>query len=193
MQRFDDVGEYLRSSDRWHDEIVELRPTLVGRGLEEVVKWGKPCYVHDGRNICILQEMKDFLAVMFFKGALLEDPQGVLVDQGPNSRSARRIEITSVDDVRRLAGTISDYVAEAIRVEDRRLSVPAAELVLVDELRRALDDDAALSEAFAQLTPGRQREYNLHVGGAKQTETRVSRVEQCRQRILAAKGLRDRP
>ncbi len=192
MEHFDDVDEYLRSAELWHDEIVALRPTLLGCGLDEEIKWGKPCYGQDGRNICILQEMKDFLAVMFFKGALLSDPEGVLVDQGPNSRSARRIELTSVDDVRRLASTIEAYVAEAIDVETQGLTVPPEELVLVDELQRRLDGDAELAAAFSDLTPGRQREYNLYVSDAKKAETREGRVDRCVDRILSGKGLRDR-
>ncbi len=192
MEHFDDVDEYLRGSERWHDEIVALRPTLLGCGLDEAIKWGKPCYSSGGRNICILQEMKGFLAVMFFKGALLSDPEGVLVDQGPNSRSARRLELTSVDDVRRLAATIESYVAEAIGIEDQGLTVPPEELVLVDELQQRLDQDPDLAAAFGELTPGRQREYDLYVSDAKKAETRVSRVDRCVDRIRSGKGLRDR-
>jgi len=187
-----DVDQYLERSERWPDEIAALRTVLLGCGLTEQLKWSKPCYVHDGRNVAIIQEMKDFLALMFFKGALLADPDGVLHEQGPNSRSARRMELTSVDDVRASAGTIEAYVAEAIAVEEAGLEVPAAEVVLVDELQERLDEDPALKEAFEALTPGRQREYNLHVGGAKQATTRVARVDRCIERILAGKGLRDR-
>jgi uncharacterized protein YdeI (YjbR/CyaY-like superfamily) len=170
-----------------------MRPILTGCGLTEEIKWAKPCYSHDGRNIVILQEMKDFLAVMFFKGALLADPDGVLENQGPNSRSARRMCITSVDDVTRLAGTIATYVAEAIDVEDSGRQVePAPELVLVDELQRRLDTDPALRAAFEGLTPGRQREYHLHISSAKQASTREKRVDACTPKILAGKGFRDR-
>lgn len=187
-----EVDRYLERSETWPDEIAALRPVLLGCGLTEQLKWSKPCYSHDGKNIVIVQEMKDFLALMFFKGALLRDPDGVLREQGPNSRSARRIELTSVDDVRASAGTIEAYVAEAIAVEEAGLEVPAAEVELVDELQDRLDEDPALKEAFEALTPGRQREYNLHIGAAKQSETRVSRVDRCVERILAGKGLRDR-
>lgn len=192
MEKFADVDEYLARAEQWPDVIAELRPILVGCGLTEEVKWGKPCYSHDGRNILILQEMKDFLAVMFFKGALLSDTDGVLHDQGPNSRSARRMQLTSAEEVAGSAGTIESYVAEAIAVEDAGLEVPAEELVLVDELRERLDQDAELEAAFEGLTPGRQREYNLYVGDAKQSKTRVSRVDKCLERILAGRGLRDR-
>jgi uncharacterized protein YdeI (YjbR/CyaY-like superfamily) len=193
MEQFNDVDAYLERSERWHDEIVALRPVLTGCGLVETVKWGKPCYGHDGANVLILQEMKDFLAVMFFKGALLADPAGVLEDQGPNSRSARRICITSVDDVERLAPTIRGYVDAAIDVEEAGLAVePAGEPELVAELRERLDDDPALRAAFDALTPGRRREYHLHVSGAKQAATRRGRVDKVVPQILAGKGLRDR-
>ena len=188
-----DVDAYVAQSDRWPEEISALRPILTGCGLTEEIKWAKPCYSHDGRNILILQEMKNFLAVMFFKGALLADPEGVLEDQGPNSRSARRMCITSVDDVDRLADTIAAYVAEAIDVEDSGRQVePAPALVLVDELRTRLDADPALKAAFEALTPGRQREYHLHISSAKQASTREHRVDACAPKILAGKGFRDR-
>lgn len=186
-----DVDAYVEQAERWGDEIADLRPVLLGCGLTEEIKWAKPCYTHDGRNIVILQEMKDFLALMFFKGALLDDPVAVLEDQGPNSRSARRIRITSSDDVARLADTIGAYVTEAIRKAD--LEVDAApDLVPVAELQQRLDDDAEFRAAFESLTPGRQREYDLYVAGATKASTREARVDRCVPRVLAGKGLRDR-
>ena len=149
-----DVDTYIVGSQMWPDEMTRLRSILLDSGLTEEIKWGKPCYSHEGSNIAIMQEMKDFLALMFFKGALLNDPAGVLEEQGPNSRSARRIEFTSVDDVTRLSDTLTAYVDEAIAVEESGLEVgPAPELVLVDELRQRLDDDPALRSAFEALTP----------------------------------------
>ena len=188
-----DVDAYVARSSRWRDEIAALRPILLSAGLDEEIKWAKPCYSSDGRNIAIVQEMKDFLALMFFKGALMDDPAGVLVAQGPNSRSALRMEFTSVDDVTRRAGTIAAYIENAIAVEEAGLEVgPAPEVVFVDELRQRLDQDPAFASAFESLTPGRQREYNLYFSGAKQASTRASRVEKCSQRILDGRGLRDR-
>lgn len=185
------VDAHIARSEQWPGEMTELREVLLSAGLAEEYKWGKPCYAHDGANIAIVQQMKDFLALMFFKGALLADPAGVLREQGPNSRSARRIEFTSVEEVRDLADTIRDYVGEAVAVEEQGLTVPKEELVLVDELQRRLDGDPELRAAFDALTPGRQREYHLHVSGAKRAETRENRVEQAVPLILAGKGLRD--
>lgn len=180
-------------SERWPAEVAELRPILLDAGLDEEIKWGKPCFTHDGKNIAILQEMKHFLALMFFKGALLDDPAGVLEAQGPNSRSARRITFAAVDDVARLADTVRSYVAQAIAVEEAGLTVePAPEPVLVDELRRRLDTDPAFEAAFRALTPGRQREYNMYFAGAKQAATRDARIERYVRKIMDGRGLRDR-
>ena len=188
-----DVDAFLRRSRQWPEEMAALRPVLLGCGLTEEVKWGKPCYSHGGRNIVILQEMKEFLSLMFFKGALLSDPAGVLEEQGPNSRSARRIRFTSVGDVARLADTVRAYVAEAIEVEGAGLEVgPAPELEFVAELQDRLDRDLAFRAAFESLTPGRQREYDMFFSGAKQAETRRARVERCAPKILDGRGLRDR-
>lgn len=187
------VDAYIARSATWPAEMTELRSVLLGCGLDEELKWGKPCYVHEGSNIAIVQEMKGFLALMFFKGALLPDAAGVLEDQGPNSRSARRMRFTSVDDVGRLAGAVRACVQEAVDVEDAGLEIgPPPELVLADELQQRLDGDPALKAAFEALTPGRQREYNLHVSEAKQASTRAARVEKQIPRILEGKGLRDR-
>lgn len=187
------VSAYIERSDMWPAEMRALRPILLGRGLTEELKWRKPCYSHEGKNIAILQEMKDFLALMFFKGALLSNAEGLLEEQGPNSRSAKRIRFMSVDDVVRLAEAVKAYVEEAIDVEAAGLQVgPAPELALVEELARRLDQDPTLGAAFRSLTPGRQREYHLHISEAKQATTREARVDKCAPRILDGKGLRDR-
>ena len=187
------VDAYIGRSAKWPDEMAALRPILLKSGLSEDIKWGKPCFSHDGKNIVIMQEMKDFLALMFFKGALMNDPAGVLEEQGPNSGSALRMCFRSVTDVKRLTKTVKAYIADAIEVEDSGLEVgPAPEVVFVDELQQRLDGDKKFRTAFEALTPGRQREYNLHIGEAKQATTRESRVEKCAPKILAGKGFRDR-
>lgn len=188
-----EVDVYIRQSDKWPEEMQALRPILLDCGLVEEIKWGQPCYCHEGKNIVILQEMNDFLALMFFKGALLEDSDGVLEDQGPNSRSARRIQFSSVDDIGRLSGTVKAYVEEAIRVEEAGLDVgPAPEPYYVEELQDRLNQDPEFKEAFESLTPGRRREYNIYISGAKQAKTRLGRIERYAPKILEGKGLRDR-
>ena len=187
------VDDYINRSEQWPAEISALRPVLLGCGLTEELKWAKPCYTHDGSNIAILQEMKDFLALMFFKGSLLADPDGVLEDQGPNSRSARRMCFTSVDDVVERSDVVGALVREAIDIERAGLQVaPAPDLVLVEELGRRLDEDPDLRAAFDALTPGRRREYHLYISDAKKPETREARIDRCVPKILAGKGFRDR-
>jgi uncharacterized protein YdeI (YjbR/CyaY-like superfamily) len=186
------VDAFIKRSKKWPAEMAELRPILLGCGLTEEIKWGKPCYSHDGRNIAIMQEMNDFLALMFFKGALLKDPAGILRSQGPNSRSAMRVELTSVGQLSKLAKSLRAYAKEAIDVEDAGLSVgPAPDVVFAEELQQRLDADRAFRVAFEALTPGRQREYNLQIISAKQPTTRVARIEKFAPRILAGKGFRD--
>lgn len=187
------VDAYIGRSTKWPGEMSELRTILLGCGLNESVKWGKPCYGHGDKNIAIMQEMNDFLSLMFFKGALIEDRAGLLRSQGPNSRSALRLEFTSVPQVQEQADIIGDYVVAAIAVEDAGLSVgPAPELELVDELTERLAADPELAAAFEGLTPGRQREYNLHIADAKQAKTREARIDKYVPQILAGKGMRDR-
>ena len=188
-----EVDDYIGRSDRWPAEMSELRTILLDCGLVEEIKWGKPCYGADGSNIAIMQEMKGYLALMFFKGALLKDAAAVLEDNGPNSRSAKRMCFTSPDEVGRLAETVRAYVAEAISVEAAGLEVgPPPELVLIEGLQWRLDADPALEAAFEALTPGRQREYNLYFSSAKQAATRESRIDKYVDKILAGKGFRDR-
>lgn len=186
------VDAYIARSKKWPEAMTALRAFLLDSGLVEELKWGKPCYAHDGKNIAIVQEMNDFVALMFFKGALLTDTAGILEPQGPNSRSALRIRFTCVEDVGRLAGAIREYVNEAIEVEKAGLTVgPAPKLVLVKELQDHLDSDPAFKTAFEGLTPGRRREYHLFVSGAKQASTRAARVETHIERIMEGRGLRD--
>lgn len=188
-----DVDRYIAQSEKWPEVMEALRPLLLDAGLAEGIKWQKPCFTHNGENIVILQEFNDFLALMFFKGVLLDDPDGVLVEQGPNSRSARRMEFTDVEQVGRLAATVTAYVNQAIDVADAGLDVgPAPEPELVEELQERLEQDPALKAAFDSLTPGRRREYHLYFSGAKQSKTRTARVDKVAAKIMDGKGLRDR-
>lgn len=193
MQDFPDVDAYIKASDQWPDEIAALRPLLVAAGLDESIKWGKPCYTLGDANIVLVQEFSDHLALMFFKGVLLEDPAGVLEEQGPNSHAPKRMTFRSVDDVKGRADVVTAYVSEAIAVEQAGTPLPPRpQEEMADELLERLAADAELSTAFDELTPGRQREYNLHVSGARQASTRERRVDKIVPRILDGKGLRDR-
>lgn len=193
MEDVADVDAYVDASEQWPDEIRALRPLLVSAGLDETIRWGKPCYAHGGANIAIVQEFVDHLALMFFKGILLDDPSGVLEEVGPNSHAARRMTFTSVEAVETQADVIAAYLAEAIAVEEAGTEVPPRpDEVLAPELAERLAEDPALAEAFDGLTPGRQREYNLHVSAAKQSTTRERRVDAIVPRIMQGRGLRER-
>lgn len=193
MEHFEDVDAYLAASTQWPDEIAAVREVLLANGLEERVKWGKPCYGIGDANVVIVQEFSEHLALMFFKGILLDDPAGILEDQGPNTHAAKRVTFTSVDEVRGRSDVLADYLARAIEVEQAGTPVPPRpDEDLVEELAERLASDPDLAAAFDELTPGRQREYNLHVGGAKQSATRERRIDQAVPKILAGKGLRDR-
>ncbi len=188
-----EVDAYIATSTMWPDEMSALRPLLLDAGLDEEIKWRKPCYSDGGANIAVMQEMKNFLSLMFFKGALLSDTNHVLQSQGANTRSALRMVFTSVDEVNGQAEVIRALIDEAIEVERSGIELPPPpELVLVDELQHRLDNDPELKKAFESLTPGRRRYYNIHISEAKQASTRESRIDKCIPKILAGKGLRDR-
>ena len=188
-----EVDDYIAHARQWPDELAALRPVLLATGLTESLKWRQPCYSLDGKNVVIMGEMKAGMTLGFFKGTLMSDPDGVLQDNGPNSRSVKRMFFRSVADVERLADTVTRYVEEAVAVEQSGATVaPAPETELVAELQERLDADPTLKAAFEALTPGRRRYYNIHISEAKQSATRAARVEKCIPKILAGKGLQDR-
>ena len=189
------VDRLFIDAERWRQEVDELRGILLECGLVEEQKWGKPCYADNGKNICIIQRFKDFLALLFFKGALLKDPDGMLERQGPNSRVGYRVRFTSAQDVRRMAKSIKAYVHEAIEVEKAGREVEqreAAEIEYSEELIDTFGNDPDFKAAFERLTPGRQRGYIWHFAHAKQSKTRAARIEKNRRKIFDGKGLRDR-
>lgn len=189
-----DVERYIKSIKVWKEEIVALRSIMIMTKLDEEYKWRKLCYCFEESNIAIIQPFKSVLGLMFFKGAYLKDSKNVLVDNGPNSQLARRLEFTSLPEIKKSAPTIRAYVKEAIELGK---SAKIVELkhqpeALPEELKAAFKKCAKLKKSFYALTPGRQRGYILHFSGAKQSATRASRIEKCRPRILEGKGLNDR-
>lgn len=188
------VDQFLKKSKLWQSEMEALRAILLQTKLEEDFKWSLPCYTVEGSNVVIIQPFKACLALMFFKGALIKDSKKLLASAGPNSQATRRFEFGSVQEIKKLSSTIKAYIKEAIAIEDsgqkvefkkKPQSVPA-------ELKKIFSKNAKFKKAFDSLTPGRQRAYLMHFSGAKQTATRQSRIEKCRPRILAGKGLNDR-
>ena len=189
-----DVTHFIDGAKRWQDAMRTLREVLLECDLTEEIKWGKPCYTAGGGNIAIMQPFKDHLSLMFFKGALLKDPAGILRSQGENTRSAMRVELAGPEDVAELAPTLKGYVEEAIAVEAAGLTVPkkkVREYEMPEELDARLRDDADYRKAFEALTPGRKRSYLIHISGAKQAETRERRVEKCRAKVLEGKGFNE--
>lgn len=181
----------LLNQKKWQDERRMLRDILLDSGLEERVKWGKLCYAWDGSNVAILYGMKDSCAVGFFKGSLLEDEDGVLVQPGRHSQAMRRLHFESLGEIEDSEDTIRRFINQAIQLEKDGLEVAFTEkdnLDYPDELQDALDDDPELADAFEELTPGRQRGWVLHFSDAKQSETRTRRVRKARSTIIAGKG-----
>jgi len=187
------VDAFVNRAKNWHGEIQKLRTILLECGLEEGLKWGKPCYMWDGANLAIIQPFKEHCALMFFKGALLEDTHGLLRSQGENSQAARRLEFTSATEIRK--SVVKTYIKQAIAAHKAGLEVDFKarhELQLPEELTRAFKQDPKLAKAFDALTPGRQRGYVLHVNGAKQSKTRTARIEKCAPKIFAGRGFNER-
>ncbi|MDW3218264.1 MAG: YdeI/OmpD-associated family protein [Acidimicrobiales bacterium] len=195
MKDYPDVDSYVADSDQWPEELAAIRPILLSCGLDESIKWGKPCYGIDGgdTNVVLLQEFTKHLALLFFQGVLLEDPERVLRAQGPNTHGPRRMEFTSVGEIESLAEVITAYVNEAIQHARAGTELPPRpDEELAVELQERLAIDPELADAFHSLTPGRQREYNLHISDAKQSATRDRRIDKVVPRILEGRGLRDR-
>lgn len=181
------------SSKRWRDESEALRGILLDCGLDENIKWGKLCYAFEGSNIAIIQEMNAFLALMFFKGALLKDPKGLLKKPGENSRSGRRFEFAAVRDILESKAILERCIREAIEIEKAGLKVPRpTKLVYPRELQTRFEEDPSFKAAFEALTPGRQRGYNIYFSAPKGAEARERRIEKHVQNILDGKGLHDR-
>jgi uncharacterized protein YdeI (YjbR/CyaY-like superfamily) len=187
------VEAYVSRAKAWRGEIQKLRSILLDSGLEEDLKWGKPCFAFEGQNVAIIQPFKEHCALLFFKGALLEDTHGLLRSQGQNTQSALRLEFRSETEIKKTV--LKSYVKQAIAVEKSGVKVDfkaKRELELPVELSEMLAKDRKLAKAFHALTPGRQRGYVMHFTGAKQSQTRTARIEKCIPRILAGLGMNDR-
>ncbi|OAZ50059.1 YdeI/OmpD-associated family protein [Paenibacillus polymyxa] len=189
------VDVYLDKVKKWKAEMEKLRAIMLDCQLTEELKWGKPCYMFQNSNIAIIQGFKEHCALMFFKGALLKDPNGILIKPGEDTQAGRQIRFTYVEGIVEMEAILKDYINEAIEVEKAGLKVDFkknTELIFPEEFQAKLDEDPALKTAFAALTPGRQRAYVMHFSAPKQSKTRESRIEKCMRDILNGKGLNDR-
>lgn len=188
------VDWYFDKAAQWQPELRALRGLALSTGLTEEEKWGHPCYTDEGHNIVLIQGFKAYCALLFPNGAVLADPNGILVKMGENTRIARQARFGSLDEIETLAPVLRAYINEAIAAARAGLKVErdeADETPMPPEFQERLDADPALRAAFSELTPGRQRAYLLYFNGAKQSKTRASRVENSIPRILDGLGLND--
>lgn len=188
------VDFYFSKAKKWQKEIELLRTIMLDCQLTEELKWGCPCYTIGKSNIVLIHVFKEYCAILFFKGALLADIKGILIQQSENVQAARHLRFTDIQQIVKLERIIKSYVYEAIEVEKAGLKVPlkkTTEYAVTEEFQIKLDKNPALKTAFKALTPGRQRGYLLHFAAPKQSKTRESRVEKSIPQILNGKGLND--
>jgi uncharacterized protein YdeI (YjbR/CyaY-like superfamily) len=188
------VDAFLSKAKKWQEECEKLRMIILHCGLSEELKWGKPCYTFQKSNIVLIHGFKEYCALLFFKGDLLHDADGILIQQTENVQAGRQIRFTNVREIVEMETILKAYIYEAIEVEKAGLEVnykKTSEFILPEELQNKFDEIPALKTAFDALTPGRQRGYVLYFSAPKQSKTRESRVEKCMQQILNGKGLND--
>lgn len=189
------VDFFFEKESKWQQEYKMLRKILLDCGLKEELKWGVPCYTFQNANIVLIHGFKEYCALLFHKGALLKDPDDILIQQTENVQAARQIRFTDSQQIEDLEQSIRTYTFEAIEVEKAGLEVKmkkTSEFKMPEEFRKKLDKNAELEEAFHSLTPGRQRGYLLYFSGAKQSKTREARIEKYASHILKGKGLDDK-
>jgi uncharacterized protein YdeI (YjbR/CyaY-like superfamily) len=189
------VDFFFRDAESWQAEFIKLRSIILDCGLSEELKWGQACYTLEGSNIVLMHGFKEYCALLFMKGALLPDPEGILIQQTANVQAARQIRFTNVQQIIELEPVLKRYVEAAIAVEQAGLQVEmkqTEDFPMPEEFVTMLEEVPGLQEAFEALTPGRQRAYLLHFAAPKQSKTRVSRIEKSLPQIFAGKGLNDR-
>ncbi len=188
------VDGYFARIKKWQEELQTLRTYILDCKLSEALKWGHPCYMHGNGNVVILQDFKEYCAILFLKGALLKDTKGILSRLGANTQAARQMRFTSVREVVKMESIVKSYIREAVALEKAGAKVPlkkTADYAVPEEFQKQLDKKPTLKKAFQSLTPGRQRAYLLYFSTAKLPATRAARVEKCSRRILMGKGLSD--
>ena len=188
------VEFYFSNAQKWQEEINKLRTIVLQCGLTEELKWGVPCYTYQKSNIVLIHVFKEYCALLFFKGALLNDAQHILIQQTENVQAGRQVRFTNLHEIIDVEDILKAYIYEAIEVEKAGLKVDfkkTEEFQVPEEFQNKLDEIPALKTAFEALTPGRQRAYKLYFSAPKQSKTRESRVEKCISQILNGKGLND--
>jgi uncharacterized protein YdeI (YjbR/CyaY-like superfamily) len=188
------VDWFFDKAANWQKEYEQLRIICLDCGLAEELKWGCPCYTFENRNIVLIHGFKEYCALLFFKGALLKDTDGILIQQTENVQSARQVRFINVREIVKLKKVLKTYIYQAIEVEKAGLKVPlkkTSEFKVPEEFQKKLKQMPALKKAFNELTPGRQRAYLFYFYQPKQSATRESRIEKSLQQILDGKGLND--
>jgi uncharacterized protein YdeI (YjbR/CyaY-like superfamily) len=188
------VDFYFNKATTWHESIELLRTIVLGCGLTEELKWGVPTYTLDGANIVLIHVFKEYCAYLFFKGALMPDPKGILIQQTENVQAARQIRFTNVKEITRQKATLKAYIMEAMATEKSGAKVvlkKPTEFAVAEEFQSQLDELPKLKAAFEALTPGRQRAYLLHFSAPKLAKTREARVAKSIPDIMNGKGLND--
>jgi uncharacterized protein YdeI (YjbR/CyaY-like superfamily) len=188
------VDEFLSKAKKWQEEMKQLRMIILDCGLTEELKWRQPCYTFQESNIAIIGGFKEYCALMFFKGALLKDPNNILIRQTENVQASRQIRFTNVQEIIEMKAILKSYIYEAIEVEKTGLEIDfkeTREFVIPEEFQKKLNENTLLKTAFEALTPGRQRAYILYFSAPKQSKTRESRIEKYVKQILNGKGLND--
>lgn len=188
------LDSFFKADTKWQDEFEQLRLIVLDFGLTEELKWGKPCYTLQERNIVLIHGFKEYCALLFFKGALMNDANNILIQQTENVQAARQVRFTNAAQIAKLATTLKAYIFEAIEVEKSGLKVEVKQTSAYEipvEFKNKLVEIPALKKAFEKLTPGRQRGYLLHFSSPKQSKTCESRIEKCIPQILDGKGLTD--
>ena len=188
------VDFYFSKAQKWQKELEKLRTIILDCHLTEELKWGVPCYSFQESNIVLIHVFKEYCALLFIKGALLHNANGILIQQTKNVQAGRQIRFTNVREIIEMETILKAYINEAIEVENAGLKVnfkKTTEFIIPEEFQNKLDEIPALKTAFVALTPGRQRAYILYFSEPKQSKTRESRVEKCTQQILNGKGLND--
>jgi uncharacterized protein YdeI (YjbR/CyaY-like superfamily) len=188
------VDWFFTKASKWQQEYALLRMTVLDCELTEELKWGCPCYTFQKANIVLIHGFKEYCALLFHKGALLKDKEGILIQQTENVQSARQIRFTNIEEIAKMEKVIKSYIEQAIEVEKAGLKVEmkkATEYKMPEEFAKVLEDMAELKTAFYALSPGRQRGYLLYFSQAKQSKTREARVEKYVEKILKGQGLED--
>ncbi|WP_261304240.1 YdeI/OmpD-associated family protein [Paenibacillus andongensis] len=188
------VDAFLSRATQWYEAYEKLRNIVLDCELTEEFKWMHPCYTFQNKNIVLIHGFKEYCALLFHKGALLQDAHGILIQQTENVQAARQIRFTDVQEIVEMETILKAYIHEAIEVEKAGLEVnfkKSTEFIIPEEFQNKCDEIPALKTAFEALTPGRQRAYILYFSEPKQSKTRESRVEKCMQQILGGKGLND--